>query len=52
MVPSLSSDTINNSDTVTLTLVAPADSPSGTTGGVEVLSGDNLHPWAVGMVVR
>jgi hypothetical protein len=52
MRPELSSDMINNNDTVTLTLHAPFEAASGTTGGVEVLSGDNEHPWAVGFVVR
>jgi hypothetical protein len=37
---------------VTLTLHAPADALPGTTGGLELLSGGNEHPWAVGFVVR
>jgi hypothetical protein len=52
MRPELSSDTINNGETVTLTLHAPLESASGTTGGVAVLSGVNEHPWAVGFIVR
>jgi hypothetical protein len=52
MLPALSSDTINNNDTVTLSLVVPVDVPAGTTGGIEVLSGANMHPWAVGLIVR
>lgn len=52
MRPELSSDMINNNVTVTLTLHAPFEAASRTTGGVEVLSGDNEHPWAVGFVVR
>jgi hypothetical protein len=52
MRPELSSDTINNGQTVTLTLHAPFDAAPGTTGGVELLSGVNEHPWAVGFIVR
>jgi hypothetical protein len=37
---------------VTLTLHAPAEAAPGTTGGLQVLSGFNEHPWAVGFVVR
>jgi len=48
----LSSDRINNGETVTLTLHAPLEAAPGTTGGVELLSGVNDHPWAVGFVVR
>ena len=43
---------IENGETVTLTLHAPFEAAPGTTGGVEVLSGVNEHPWAVGFVVR
>lgn len=52
MHPQFSSDMINNGDMVTLTLHAPADAESGTTGGLELLSGGADHPWAVGFVVR
>ncbi len=52
MRPELSSDTINNGETVTLTLHAPFEAAPGTTGGVAVLSGANQHLWAVGFVVR
>lgn len=52
MHPEFSSDTINNGDMVTLTLHAPADAAPGTTGSLELLSGGNEHPWAVGFVVR
>lgn len=52
MRPELSSDMINNDVTVTLVLHAPLESASGITGGVEVLSGANEHPWAVGFVVK
>ena len=52
MRPDLSSDTINNNLTVTLTLRVPLEAAMGATGGVEVLSGDSEHPWAVGFIVR
>ena len=52
MSPQLSSDTINNKLQVTLTLHVPADAPSGATGGVFVLSGDHVHPWAIGFSVK
>jgi hypothetical protein len=52
MRPELSSDTINNGETVTLTLHAPFEAAPGTTGGVAVLSGANEHLWAVGFIVR
>ena len=52
MRPELSSDMINNNVTVQLTLHAPLEAASGTTGAVEVLSGDTQHPWAVGFIVR
>ncbi|HEX3763064.1 MAG TPA: hypothetical protein VHW23_30415 [Kofleriaceae bacterium] len=52
MRPELSSDMINNNVTVTLTLHAPLEAASGITGGIEVLSGANEHPWAVGFVVH
>lgn len=52
MRPELSSDTINNNRSVTLTLHAPATAASGTVGGVYVLSGDKMHPWAAGFVVQ
>jgi len=45
------SDMINNSSTVLLTLRAPPDSV-GATGAVEILSGDNQHPWAVAFVIK
>ncbi len=51
MRPELSSDTINNGETVTLTLHAPLEAVPGTTGGVAVLSGANQHLWAVGFIV-
>ncbi|HEX3479108.1 MAG TPA: hypothetical protein VHT91_28990 [Kofleriaceae bacterium] len=50
--PEFSSDMINNGDMVTLTLHAPTDVVPGTKGGLELLSGGNDHPWAVGFVVR
>jgi len=37
---------------VKLTLHAPIDAPLGAAGGVYVLSGVNLHPWAVGFIIR
>lgn len=52
MRPQLSDTTINNSMTVDLTLHAPLNAPSGAQGGIYVLSGTNLHPWAVGFFVR
>jgi hypothetical protein len=52
MRPELSSDRINNGETVTLVLHAPLEAAPGTTGGIELLSGVNDHPWAVGFVVR
>jgi hypothetical protein len=53
MRPQLSSDTINNGQTVTLTLHAPPEGVApGTTGSVYILSGKNEHPWAVGFVVK
>lgn len=52
MQPDLSSDTINNNVSVTLTLRVPLEASSGATGGVEVLSGASGHPWAVGFIVR
>lgn len=52
MHPEFSSDTINNRRTVTLTLHVPVDAASGSVGGVYVLSGVNIHPWAVGFVVE
>jgi len=51
MNPELSNDMINNKSQVTLTLHVPADAASGTTGGVFVLSGANVHPWAIGFIV-
>jgi hypothetical protein len=45
------SDMINNSVTVQLTLRAPPDSVNAT-GAVEILSGDNQHPWAVAFVIK
>jgi len=50
--PEFSSDMINNGETVMLNLHAPIDAAPGTTGGLEVLSGGNEHPWAVGFIVR
>jgi len=53
MRPSLTSDVINNAETVTLTLHAPPEgAAAGTKGGVYILSGENEHPWAVGFVVK
>lgn len=52
MHPEFSSNMINNGETVMLTLHAPVDAAPGTTGGLEVLSGGNEHPWAVGFIVR
>lgn len=50
--PQLSSETINNAVTATLTLHAPREAISGTIGAVTVLSGTNRRPWVVGIVVR
>jgi len=52
MSPRFSSDMINNGVSVTLTLHAPAKATSGTAGGVYVLSGENVRPWAVGFLVE
>jgi len=52
MSPRFSSDMINNGVSVTLTLHAPAHATSGTPGGVYVLSGENVRPWAVGFLVE
>jgi len=52
MSPELSSDMINNKSQVTLTLHVPTDAPSGATGGVFVLSGAHVHPWAIGFIVE
>lgn len=52
MQPELSDDMINNGTMVELTLHAPMNAPLGAAGGVYVLSGANLHPWAVGFMVR
>lgn len=50
--PQLSATTINNGQTVTLTLYVPANASSGQTGVVYVLSGHQLRPWAVGYIVQ
>jgi hypothetical protein len=52
MDPQLSDTTINNKSTVTLTLHVPEDARPGDTGGVFVLSGENVRPWAVGFLVQ
>ncbi|HEU4731587.1 MAG TPA: hypothetical protein VFT22_27015 [Kofleriaceae bacterium] len=52
MRPELSSNTINNNETVTLTLHAPRDATYGIAAGVYVLSGPEAHPWAVGFFVQ
>ena len=52
MSPVLSDDMINNSTSVLLTLHAPATAESGASGGVYVLSGENVRPWAVGFIVQ
>jgi hypothetical protein len=52
ITPQLSSDTINNGKTVTVTLHAPATATSGQLGGVYILSGDNVRPWAIGFIVQ
>jgi hypothetical protein len=52
MQPLLSSTTINNGQQVSLTLRAPRQTPPRTLGGVTLLSGDNLRPWAVGFIVK
>lgn len=52
MRPEFSSDMINNGEMVTLTLHAPFEATPGTTGGLELLSGGNGHPWAVGFIVH
>jgi len=50
--PTFSKTTINNGETVTLTLHAPADATHGQLGGVYVLSGEHYHPWVVGFTVQ
>jgi hypothetical protein len=54
LMPELSDDMINNSTSVKLTLHAPANAGSGSTGGVYVFSlvGANAHPWPVGFIVQ
>ena len=52
MQPELDETTINNGTIVNLTLHAPATAIRGAAGGIYVLSGANLHRWAVGFVVR
>jgi hypothetical protein len=52
MRPLLSDNLINNNMTVSLTLHVPLTAPSGVSGGVYVLSGENGHPWAVGFTVQ
>jgi hypothetical protein len=52
MRPELSSTTINNNVTVTLTLHAPLHAEFGVAAGIYVLSGPNAHPWAVGFFVQ
>jgi hypothetical protein len=52
MQPEFSSDVINNGATVTLTLHAPRNALRGTAAGIYVLSGENMHRWAVGFVVE
>jgi hypothetical protein len=52
MSPVLSDDMINNSTSVLLTLHAPETAESGAPGGVYVLSGENVRPWAVGFIVQ
>jgi hypothetical protein len=52
MQPELSSDKINNSTTVELTLHAPPDATLGAIGGIYILSGVNARPWAVGFFVH
>ena len=52
MQPVLSDNLISNNVTVKLTLHVPRTAPSGTSGGVYVLSGESGHPWAVGFMVR
>jgi hypothetical protein len=52
MQPVLSDNVINNNTMVRLTLHAPLTAPSGSPGGVYILSGANAHPWAVGFIVR
>ncbi|HET7502759.1 MAG TPA: hypothetical protein VFK02_17175 [Kofleriaceae bacterium] len=52
MHPELSSNMINNGETVTLTLYAPRDATYGVAAGVYILSGPDAHPWAVGFFVQ
>lgn len=52
MLPTLTADTINNNHQVTLSLRVPFEAASGATGGVQVLSGENGRPWAVGFKVK
>ncbi|HMG56711.1 MAG TPA: hypothetical protein VK601_24590, partial [Kofleriaceae bacterium] len=52
MLPTLTADTINNNHQVTLSLRVPFEAASGATGGVQVLSGENERPWAVGFKVK
>jgi hypothetical protein len=52
MRPELSSNTINNNETVTLTLHAPLHATFGVAAGVYILSGPDAHPWPVGFFVQ
>lgn len=52
MQPRLSSNTINNGQVLSLTLRTPPGTPPKTIGGVSLLSGDNLRPWAVGFMIK
>ena len=52
MNPTFSTKIINNGKTAQLTLHAPASARSGDFGGIYVLSGDQIRPWAVGFVVQ
>jgi hypothetical protein len=52
MTPMLSTTTINNGRTATLTFKVPLNAQTGKLGGVYVLSGPYSRPWAVGFIVQ
>jgi len=52
LAPVLSKTTIDNGDTVTLTLDVPADARSAQYGGLDLLSGDHDRVWPVAFVVK
>jgi hypothetical protein len=52
LAPTFSSMTINNGQTVTLTLHAPVTAGVGKLGGIYILSGEHARPWVVGFIVK